>query len=121
MAELRATGVFSEKILWLVLECLWIGSIALAYPRAISPGTINPQLQQAPLTSETMRRVPTDNPVVHFDLDPGDGMLMNMSSYLTVSFANLTAVFVGGLGEDHNVPIAKVSLPKAKLVPEQAS
>lgn len=79
--------------------------------RAFSPGTINPQLQQAPLTSETMRRVPPDNPIVHFDLDPGNGVLVIVSSHLIVIFANFTAVF-GDLGEDQNVPNAEVGLHK---------
>lgn len=112
MAERRATEAFSEKVLWLILECLWKGSIGLAYPRAFSPGAINPQLQQAPLTSETIRRVPRDNPVVRFDLDPHNGMLMNMSSHLIVIFANFTAVLVRDSGEDQNVPNAKVGFHK---------
>lgn len=121
MAERRATERFSEKVLWLILECLWKGSIGLAYPRAFSPFPINPQLQQAPLMSEAVRQVPPDNPMVHFDLDPSNGMLMNVSSCSIVPLAKLVTVFVGDFGEDYNVPIAKVGLQKAQLVSKQAS
>ncbi|KAJ4419798.1 hypothetical protein N0V82_004733 [Gnomoniopsis sp. IMI 355080] len=112
MAELRDTEGFSEKIMWLILECLWKGSVALAYPRAFSPWPLNPRIQQAPLKSESIKETPPDDPVVHFDLDASNGAYRIHIILPCVSVADptTTTVFVGDFGDHYDVPIAKVGL-----------
>lgn len=64
-------SMFSERLAWIVFECLWRGCVALAYPTGFyqwkDPMTTQiPQVNEAPETSS----VGGGDPLVHFDLDP---------------------------------------------------
>ncbi|KAI7788085.1 hypothetical protein LA080_013392 [Diaporthe eres] len=82
-------SMFSERVAWIVFECLWRGCVALAYPTGFYQGkdpmtTQIPQVNEAPETSS----VGGGDPLVHFDLDP---------------------LFVGDFAADHGLwPVTKI-------------
>lgn len=75
MSESWRTERFSEKVLWLVFECLLRSCIAMAYPERLNPGRVDARTRQVPVRTETVPELdPTiRNPLVHFDLDPENG------------------------------------------------
>lgn len=77
MSESRRTNRFSEKVLWLMFECLLRSCIAMAYPEQLNPGRVDARTRQVPVKTETASASdPTiRNPLVHFDLDPENGMV----------------------------------------------
>ncbi|KAL2289531.1 hypothetical protein FJTKL_01795 [Diaporthe vaccinii] len=84
-------SMFSERVAWIVFECLWRGCVALAYPTGFYQGkdpmtTQIPQVNEAPETSS----VGGGDPLVHFDLDPQN-------------------IFVGDFAADHGLwPVTKI-------------
>lgn len=68
-------SVFSEKVAWIVFECLWRGCVALAYPTGFFQGK-HPLDVQIPQITESSERSAADDedPMVHFDLDPQNGV-----------------------------------------------
>lgn len=70
-------SVFSERLAWIIFECLWRGCVALAYPTGFYQGNdpMAVQIPQVTESSETSAVGPED-PMVHFDLDPQNSMNM---------------------------------------------
>lgn len=70
----------SEKVYWSIFHCLWRSCIAMAFPERLDPGDVQESRETLPRDG-----APTD-PLVHLDLDPSNGMLMNfpipISAYL---------------------------------------
>lgn len=77
-----------EKILWSILNCLWRGCVAMAYPGRQQEEGQDPRRTQIPVATEILpplvpgqrarNRGPRD-PMVHFDLDPSGGRLIESS------------------------------------------
>lgn len=67
--------VFSEKLAWVIFECLWRGCIAMAHPKGFYQGK-DPMNTQIPQMTESIEAATTgsDDPLVHFDLDPQNSM-----------------------------------------------
>lgn len=67
--------VFSEKLAWVIFECLWRGCIAMAHPKGFYQGQ-DPMVTQIPQMTESIDAATTDSddPLVHFDLDPQNSM-----------------------------------------------
>lgn len=64
-------SMFSERVAWIVFECLWRGCVALAYPTGFHQGK-DPMTTQIPQMNESPEKssVGGGDPLVHFDLDP---------------------------------------------------
>lgn len=64
-------SMFSERVAWIVFECLWRGCVALAYPTGFHQGK-DPMTTQIPQVNESPEKssVGGGDPLVHFDLDP---------------------------------------------------
>lgn len=108
-------SIFSEKVAWIVFECLWRGCVALAYPTGFYQGQ-HPLTVQIPQITESSERSEADgeDPMVHFDLDPQNGVTPSCINPLFVG-ARLSdtipvVVFVGDFTPDHRLwPLTKVS------------
>ncbi|KAK2605679.1 hypothetical protein N8I77_008501 [Diaporthe amygdali] len=93
MVRLNSTQprqLFSEKVAWIIFECLWHGCVALAHPKGFYQGK-DPLTSQIPIMTESSRSSAVDdgNPMVHFDLDPQN-------------------IFVGDFVSDHDLwPLTK--------------
>lgn len=68
-------STFSERVAWIVFECLWRGCVALSYPTGFYQGK-DPMATQIPQMTESVEdsAVGSGNPLVHFDLDPQNSM-----------------------------------------------
>lgn len=92
-------AIFSEEVAWTVFECLWRGCVALAYPTGFYQGK-DPSTTQIPPIAESTERsaVRGGNPLVHFDLDPSNSMIMVSTLYcpcvLFWGYAFLTLLFL---------------------------
>lgn len=70
----------SNRMLWLIFECLFKGCLAMAYPREFQNRDRDPRREMMPQQDEFVPdrylggRDP-DRPLVHFDLDPHNGGL----------------------------------------------
>lgn len=66
---------FSERVAWIIFECLWRGCVALSYPTGFYQGQ-DPMDTQIPQMTESIEEsaVGPDDPLVHFDLDPQNSM-----------------------------------------------
>lgn len=69
-------SIFTEEVAWTIFECLWRGCIALAYPAGFYQGK-DPSTTQIPqITESSERSAGSDgDPMVHFDLDPQNGVV----------------------------------------------
>lgn len=117
MVRLNSTQprqLFSEKVAWIIFECLWRGCVALAHPKGFYQGK-DPLTSQIPIMTESSRSSTVDdgNPMVHFDLDPQNSMtiLFLFLCCWQASFSNnsFLLVFVGDFVSDHDLwPLTKV-------------
>ncbi|KUI59154.1 hypothetical protein VP1G_06390 [Cytospora mali] len=98
ITRLQGRDKLSDRMLWLIFECLFKACIAMAHPLAFCPRDRNPWEDFVMLQDETAPRsgrLP-EAPLVHFDIDPQNALIGDF----------------GLPGEDHDsVPIVKIADP----------
>lgn len=104
-------SVFTERVAWVIFECLWRGCVAMAYPTGFYQGKdpMNTQIPQMTESIETST-VGGGDPLVHFDLDPQNSNHSAPAS-VVVHFSDMSVliVFVGDFAADHQLwPLTKV-------------
>lgn len=72
-----AESIFPEEVAWTIFECLWRGCVALTYPKGFHQGK-DPFTVQIPQMTESndVSAVDANDPLVHFDLDPQNSMIL---------------------------------------------
>lgn len=73
IARLRGNDRLSNRMLWLMFDCLFKACLAMAFPFRYCPAGRDPWSEQIVAQDETVGPDMNTPPLVHFDIDPQNG------------------------------------------------